>query len=118
MLRPVGGQGRRRVALHQQQLAEGAQRKGIAGLQHHRFLQWPLGCFGIVIPQGRDTEGYLGVGVTGIQLHRSPQQFPGFFELHPVAVDHAQVVEALDVAWLQLQPGAKQWNRLVVATGL
>ena len=56
MLRPVGGQGRRRVALHQQQLAEGAQRKGIAGLQHHRFLQWPLGCFGIDIPQGRDVE--------------------------------------------------------------
>jgi hypothetical protein len=46
--------------------------------------------------------------VAGIELHRPTQQLPGFCEHHPVAADHAEVAEALDVVRLQLQPGAQQ----------
>ena len=68
------GQRRRGVPLHQEELAEGAQRKGIAGLQHHRLLQRTLGGIGIVVPQGRDPKSHLGVGIAGLQLHRPAQQ--------------------------------------------
>ncbi len=53
-----------------------------------------------------------------IQLHGPAQQLAGFGELHSVAADHAQVVEALHVVWLQLQPGKQQRDRLVVTAGL
>jgi hypothetical protein len=116
--RPQMGQGRCCVVLHQQELAEGAQRKGIARLQHHRLLQRALGGVWILVPQGGDAQGNLGVGIAGVQLHRPAQQLPGFCELHPVAVDNAQVVEALHVAWLQLQAHAQQRDGHVVPTGL
>ena len=63
------GQGRRRLVLHQQQLAEGAPGEGVAGLQHHRFLQWRPRGGRVPIPQGRDPQGHLGVDVAGIELH-------------------------------------------------
>jgi hypothetical protein len=92
--------------------------KGLQGLQHHRLLQRTLGGIGIVVPQGRDPKSHLGVGIAGLQLHRPAQQLAGLAELHPVAVDHAQVVEALDVIGLQLQAGApQQRDRLVVTAG-
>jgi hypothetical protein len=111
-------QGRRDVVLHQQQLAKSAERKGIAGRQHHCLLQRALGTVRIVIPQGRDPQCHLSVGVAGIQLHGPTQELAGFTELHPVAVDHAQVVEALHVLGFQLQPFAQQGDRLVVTAGL
>jgi hypothetical protein len=112
------GQGRRRLVLHQQQLAEGAPGKGVAGLQHHRLLQRSPSGGRVPVPQGRDPQGHLGVDVAGIELHRSAQQLTGFFELHSVAADHAEVVEALHVVGVQLQPRAQQRDRFVVAAGL
>ena len=60
----------------------------------------------------------MGVDMAGIKLHRLTQQLPRFFELIAVAADHAQVVEALHVLRLQLQPGVQQRDRFVVAAGL
>ena len=47
---PLVGQGCRDVVLHQLQLAKSAERKGIAGLEHHCLLQRALGSIGIVVP--------------------------------------------------------------------
>jgi len=69
---------------------------------------------GIVVAQRCNAERHLCVGIAGIQRHGPAQQLACLAELHAVAVDHAEVVEALDVIGLQLQAGAQQRDRLVV----
>ena len=64
------------------------------------------------------TEGHTGICISGIQLHGPLQQLAGFLQPAEVAVDDAQVGEAMEVVGLQPQGGFQQGDGFLVAAGL